>query len=133
MLRYSLLIGSNPTASVALVDSEGRAFVHSYEAPEGHLTGSSSPTSDLFSAALTLWAAFTGTHPYRLTGEDEDETIMAADERGQFPGPPDLASILEPILQGDPYRRPTTADAERSLLEYATRNGTVPAPFPPDF
>jgi N-methylhydantoinase A/oxoprolinase/acetone carboxylase beta subunit len=41
--------------------------------------------------------------------------------------------ILEPILQGDPYRRPTTADAERSLLEYATRNGTVPAPFPPDF
>ena len=80
---------------------------HSYEAPEIYETAEPSETSDLFSAALTLWFAFTRAHPYRVRPETFDAGVMLADERGSFPGPPELARILEAVLVADPSRRPS--------------------------
>jgi len=104
---------------------------HSYDAPELYSPGEASATSDLFSIALTLWAAFTGAHPYRVSAGDVDEGVMLADDRGPFPGPAELGRILESILVADPARRPSLTRAHDELLALARLWGVAPASFPP--
>lgn len=112
-------------------DGVARAFTHSYEAPELYATGAPTPTTDLFSAALTLWSGFTGAHAYRVTADDVDEAVIAADDRGPFPGPPELGRILERILQADPARRPSITDVDGELRRLAHHWGVEVPPFPP--
>lgn len=112
-------------------DGYGRAFQHSYVAPEIHTSGEVSATSDLFSAALTLWTAFTGAHAYRVSPEDIDEEVIAADQRGDFPGPAELARILEPVLQADVTRRPAVRWVQTQLHELAHQWGVAIPAFPP--
>ncbi len=106
---------------ITALDHDGiaRAFTHSYEAPELYTTGASTPTTDLFSAALTLWTGFTGAHPYRVTPHDVDEDVIAADDHGPFAGPVELGRILEPILRADPATRPSITQVDDQLRHLA--------------
>ncbi len=112
-------------------DGIARAFTHSYEAPELYTTGASAPTTDLFSAALTLWTGFTGAHAYRVTPHDVDEDVIAADDRGPFAGPVELGRILEPILRADPATRPSITQVDDQLRHLAHGWGLEIPPFPP--
>ncbi len=112
-------------------DGYARAFEHSYLAPELYSSGDASSTSDLFSAALTLWSAFTGAHAYRVSPDDVDEDVMAADDRGPFPGSPELAAILEPILVAEPSKRPSVAEVKARMDDLGRRWGVVAPLFPP--
>lgn len=107
----------------------GRAFRNNYDSPELWINADPSAMSDLFSAALTLWAAFTGSHAYHLTPKEPDEDVMARDDRGPFPGPPELARILEPILVADPSRRPSVAEVLQHLTDLAEHWRVEVSPF----
>lgn len=98
---------------------------HSYEAPELYATLEPSATSDLFSAALVLWFAHTRAHAYRVSPNEIDGEVMRADDRGAFPGPPELGAILEPILVADPARRPTLPQVRAQLAALARGSNRV--------
>lgn len=72
-------------------------------------------------AALVLWFAHTRAHAYPVSPNDVDGEIMLADNRGAFPGPPELGAIFEPILVADPARRPTLAQVRAQRVELSQR------------
>ncbi|GAA2837637.1 hypothetical protein GCM10010441_72460 [Kitasatospora paracochleata] len=98
-----------------------------YTAPERWLGAPSSAEGDLFSLGVTLYEAVEGVLPF-------PDTDPIASLR-QAPRPPEqagrLGSLLNALLNGDPARRPTVAEARGMLVDPDTHPRTVLDPAGP--
>ncbi|MEU7055933.1 protein kinase [Streptomyces sp. NPDC046197] len=86
-----------------------------YLAPERATGGAPTPAADLFSLGCTLYYAVEGQGPFERGSHLAEITAVVMEE----PRPPVRAGALEPVLRAmlekDPARRTTAADAEAAL------------------
>ena len=87
-----------------------------YLPPEAFTSNAATPALDLFALGVTLYQCVTGEHPagFRPIPLEFSPPDLAARVRGC---PPELAQLIQALLQPDPAARPRSAAAALAILE----------------
>ena len=100
-----------------------------YMAPERARGEAPTTASDLWSLGATLYAAVAGRSPFQREGQLPTLTAVVTEPPPELPGGGPLAPVVRALLDKDPLRRPSVAQA-RALLLAAAREAEVPEPEP---
>jgi Protein kinase domain len=105
-----------------------------HAAPEVVAGGKSSPASDTYSLASSVYAAMSGHPPFAVEGEESFVPLLARIASAAPPDlrsrgvPDDVAAVLERALAKDPAQRPASTGEFGEALAAALGTHGVPAP-----
>ncbi|MGW2331063.1 serine/threonine-protein kinase [Streptomyces sp. NPDC001700] len=102
-----------------------------YLAPERAQGQEPGPASDVWALGMTLYAAVEGSSPFRRTSVWSTLTAIVTEPlpEPRLAGP--LGPVLRELMDKDPQRRPTAAEARQLLEAVAAGAAPEPRPSPP--